>query len=136
MWLAFEQDGAYYPLDTTEVGVVFEATALLVNCLKTIPETGSTVMPGGFTLSSANHVMTVNNGSIAVDELPNWDVYRRSLGGVKTIICTATGQVLMALVIDSLALFGATARAAGALRPEGRDYEMQDSDMVEFLFSK
>ena len=38
------------------------------------------------------------------------------LGGVKTIICTATGQVLMALVIDSLALFGATTRAAGALR--------------------
>ena len=30
----------------------------------------------------------------------------------------------------------AGARAAGALRPEGRDYEMQDGDVVEFLFSK
>ena len=28
------------------------------------------------------------------------------------------------------------ARAAGALRPEGKDYEMQDGDVVEFLFSK
>ena len=31
---------------------------------------------------------------------------------------------------------GAPPRAAGALRPEGRDYEMQDGDVVEFLFSK
>lgn len=30
----------------------------------------------------------------------------------------------------------AGARAAGVLRPEGRDYEMQDGDVVEFLFSK
>ena len=30
----------------------------------------------------------------------------------------------------------AGARAAGALRPEGRDYEMQDGDVVEFMFSK
>ena len=30
----------------------------------------------------------------------------------------------------------AGARAAGALRPEGKDYEMQDGDVVEFLFSK
>ena len=28
------------------------------------------------------------------------------------------------------------ARAAGALRPEGKAYEMQDGDVVEFLFSK
>ncbi len=28
------------------------------------------------------------------------------------------------------------ARAAGVLRPEGRDYEMQDGDVVEFMFSK
>ncbi len=30
----------------------------------------------------------------------------------------------------------AGARAAGALRPEGKEYEMQDGDVVEFLFSK
>ena len=30
----------------------------------------------------------------------------------------------------------AGARAAGSLRPEGKDYEMQDGDVVEFLFSK
>ena len=29
----------------------------------------------------------------------------------------------------------AGARAAGALRPEGKDYEMQDGDVVEFLFN-
>ncbi len=28
------------------------------------------------------------------------------------------------------------ARSAGALRPEGKEYEMQDGDVVEFLFSK
>lgn len=28
------------------------------------------------------------------------------------------------------------ARAAGALRPEGKEYEMKDGDVVEFLFSK
>ena len=27
------------------------------------------------------------------------------------------------------------AREAGALRPEGREYEMQDGDVVEFMFS-
>jgi ribosome-binding ATPase YchF (GTP1/OBG family) len=27
-------------------------------------------------------------------------------------------------------------RAAGALRPEGKEYEMKDGDVVEFLFSK
>ena len=30
----------------------------------------------------------------------------------------------------------AGARAAGALRPEGKDYEMQDGDVVEFMFNK
>ena len=30
----------------------------------------------------------------------------------------------------------AGARAAGTLRPEGKEYEMQDGDVVEFLFSK
>ena len=30
----------------------------------------------------------------------------------------------------------AGARAAGSLRPEGKEYEMQDGDVVEFLFSK
>ena len=30
----------------------------------------------------------------------------------------------------------AGARSAGALRPGGKDYEMQDGDVVEFLFSK
>jgi ribosome-binding ATPase YchF (GTP1/OBG family) len=29
----------------------------------------------------------------------------------------------------------AGARAAGALRPEGKEYEMQDGDVVEFLFN-
>ena len=28
------------------------------------------------------------------------------------------------------------ARAAGALRPEGKEYEMKDGDVVEFMFSK
>ena len=30
----------------------------------------------------------------------------------------------------------AGSRAAGALRPEGKEYEMKDGDVVEFLFSK
>jgi ribosome-binding ATPase YchF (GTP1/OBG family) len=30
----------------------------------------------------------------------------------------------------------AGARAAGALRPEGKEYVMKDGDVVEFLFSK
>ena len=30
----------------------------------------------------------------------------------------------------------AGARAAGTLRPEGKEYEMQDGDVVEFMFSK
>ena len=30
----------------------------------------------------------------------------------------------------------AGARAAGALRPEGKEYEMQDGDVVEFMFNK
>lgn len=34
------------------------------------------------------------------------------LGGVKTVICTATGQVLMGLLVDHYALFGAAARIA------------------------
>lgn len=34
------------------------------------------------------------------------------LGGVKTVICTATGQVLMGLLVDHFALFGAAARIA------------------------
>ncbi|MCQ2391057.1 MAG: DUF933 domain-containing protein, partial [Kiritimatiellae bacterium] len=28
------------------------------------------------------------------------------------------------------------ARAAGALRPEGKEYEMKDGDVVEFMFNK
>ena len=27
------------------------------------------------------------------------------------------------------------ARAAGALRPEGKEYEMKDGDVVEFMFN-
>ncbi|MGN0877079.1 MAG: DUF933 domain-containing protein, partial [Kiritimatiellia bacterium] len=30
----------------------------------------------------------------------------------------------------------AGARSVGALRPEGKEYEMKDGDVVEFLFSK
>ena len=30
----------------------------------------------------------------------------------------------------------AGSRAAGVLRPEGKEYEMKDGDVVEFLFSK
>lgn len=41
------------------------------------------------------------------------------LGGVKTVICTATGQVLMGLLIDHFALFGTTARAATLPRIAG-----------------
>ena len=39
---------------------------------------------------------------------------------------------------DDYVKYGGTsgARAAGALRPEGKAYEMQDGDVVEFLFSK
>jgi ribosome-binding ATPase YchF (GTP1/OBG family) len=29
----------------------------------------------------------------------------------------------------------AGARAAGVLRPEGKEYEMQDGDVVEFMFN-
>ena len=41
------------------------------------------------------------------------------LGGVKTIICTATGQVLVGMVIDGLGLFGAAVRPVSALRMLG-----------------
>ena len=41
------------------------------------------------------------------------------LGGVKTVICTATGQVLMGLLVDHFALFGAAARAATLPRIAG-----------------
>lgn len=41
------------------------------------------------------------------------------LGGVKTVICTATGQVLMGLLIDHFALFGTAARAATLPRIAG-----------------
>ncbi|MCQ2389606.1 MAG: DUF933 domain-containing protein, partial [Kiritimatiellae bacterium] len=30
----------------------------------------------------------------------------------------------------------AGARAAGVLRPEGKEYEMKDGDVVEFMFNK
>ena len=41
------------------------------------------------------------------------------LGGVKTIICTATGQVLTGLIVDAFGLFGAALRPAGWLRMLG-----------------
>lgn len=41
------------------------------------------------------------------------------LGGVKTVICTATGQVLMGLLVDHFALFGAAERIATLPRIAG-----------------
>ena len=41
------------------------------------------------------------------------------LGGVRTIICTATGQVLMALLVDALGLFSVSFRSAGLARIAG-----------------
>ena len=52
------------------------------------------------------------------------------LGSVRTIICTATGQVLMALLIDAFALFGARARAVGALRLIGAALAMSGVAVV------
>lgn len=42
-----------------------------------------------------------------------------NLGGVKTVICTATGQVLMGLLIDHFAFFGTAPRAATLPRIAG-----------------
>ena len=38
--------------------------------------------------------------------------------------------------IHAPVIAGLGARAAGALRPEGKEYEMRDGDVVEFMFNR
>lgn len=89
--LAFEQDGVYYPIGTPELGVEFEATALLINCMRSDNVSSNiTLTPSTAYASSspaiANSVLEMNNGNIVVTPLPNWNVFRTSLNGRKTIV--------------------------------------------------
>lgn len=81
----FKQGGGYFPLDLSEVGQTFQADSIIVNCQRTPSKTQSTVYPSGFTRYKENQVMNGNGGYILIEDNPRWDIYRKDLGGKKTI---------------------------------------------------
>ena len=69
--------------------------------------------------------------------IANKAVYLVAIGGTGVAIsqCVKSAEVI---AYDDYVKNGGVSgsRAAGALRPEGKEYEMKDGDVVEFLFSK
>lgn len=92
----YELDSSYYPLDINKLGATFEADALLVNCKRTETIEGATwrnlyfTPPLNYTEKLPGHLI-MKNGDQAYPQMDEgWSVYSRSLGGRRTIKCTAT----------------------------------------------
>ena len=80
----FEQGGGYYPLDLSEVGQLFQADSIIVNCLRTTTTTGGTWTSLNITNSFTQNVfeggaVMQNGDQVYVQMAPDWNIMRYAL---------------------------------------------------------